>query len=769
MSKNFKVVGRSLPRLGGLAKASGSAVYIADLEIPGAWAAGVLRSPVAAGRLNGVKRSPEFDWSKVVVITAGELPGPNVVAMIRDDYEILAESRITYASQAVAIVAAPDEKLLREALAALEPDITPATPALSIDDALAGVSRVWGEDNVMDEFRIRRGDVEQGFAEADLILEHTYRTGYQEHVYLETQGMAAWPGADGGIEVAGSLQCPYYVHKSLVKALKLPAEKVRVRQCLTGGAFGGKEDYPSVLGVWVALLALACGKPVRMIYDRAEDMLSSTKRHPSRIIHKTGFKRDGTITACQADLLLDGGANTTMTKVVLSRAILHSTGAYKVPNADIRARAVATNTPPNGAFRGFGAPQSLYAMERQMDLAACRLGLNPYEIRMKNVMRKGDSFPFGQVLNEGVCAAEALEDVVKRSDYLRKYKEYTGQGGRRRKGIGLSLAMHGGGFTGSGEDNMGTTAEVEYLPGGNVEVLSSITDMGQGADTVLPMIAAEALGLPLERVSHPVPDTDRVPNSGPTVASRSTMFVGRVVYDACKDMLDKLGKRLAEKLGIPEVVFEGGAFRQNGKAVASLDEAASAWLRECGPLRGRAVFQPAPGLAWDDEKCQGTAYKGYSWLAQAVEIEVDMDTYEIHAKHCTMTTEAGRAVNPVQLTGQMEGGVLQSYGGAFLEDLGLTAEGKYNVSHLSAYLIPTTLDAPEFDLRVFEEPCAIGPYGAKGIGELSMDGGAPALAAAVQNACGVFADENPVMGEYLFNLLESAPQCGRNSENGRKL
>lgn len=755
MPSHFTVVGKSLPRPDARDKVTGKAEYLDDFSFPGMWVSGVLRSPVPAGRLNAVIRDPAFDWSRVTVITAKDLPGPNIIAMIRDDYEILVDERITYATQGIALVAAPDQATLEAALQHLSLDITPEEPILTIEDSLAVKAKVWGDDNIMDEFLVHRGDIEKGFSEADIIIENTYRTGYQEHIYLETQGMAAIPTADG-VEVFGSLQCPYYVHKALVKALNICPKNARVRQTTTGGAFGGKEEYPSVLGVWVALLAKAAGRPVRMIYDRTEDMLVSTKRHPSRIIYKMGLKKDGSITAVDVDVILDGGANTSMTKVVLARSVLHATGCYKIPNAHIRSRSVATNTPSNGAFRGFGAPQSLYAVERQMDQAAARLGLSPLDIRLKNVLRRGDSFPYGQVMHEGVLAAEVLEDAAQRSDYLKKHAEYSRQTGRVRKGIGISLCLHGGGFTGSGEDNMGTTVWVEYLPGGLVEVLSSSTDMGQGACSVLPMIAAEALGLPFERVSCPLPDTDRVPNSGPTVASRTTMFVGRVTQDACTHMLRMLAEFIAEKKNVPTPEYIQGEFQNGGTRIMSFDEAAELWLKERGRLLGQASFEPDPNSTWDDDRSEGTAYKGYSWMAQTVEVEVDLDTYEIRALDSTISTEVGRAINPLQVVGQMEGGVLQSYGWGYLEDMKLTPDGKYNCSQMNAYLIPTTLDTPNFSVKVFEEPCPVGGYGSKGIGELACDGGAPAIAAAVDNACGTFSTEIPITGEYLFGLLEDA-------------
>ncbi len=762
-SGEFRYVGKSLPRLDALDKVAGTAVYVADLDMADAWVAGVLRSPVAAGRLRKITRDPEFDWSRVICVFASDIPGVNAVHMIRDDYEALAEEKITYATQALALVAAPDEKTLAGALAALYPEIDAEDPALTIEDALAMKSRVWGENNVMDEFRVNRGDVEKGFSEADVIIENTYRTGLQEHIYLENCGMAAWPTPDG-VEVAGSMQCPHYVHNALAMALGIDTRNVVVRQTTTGGAFGGKEDYPSVMAVWVALLAKKGGRPVRMLYDRTEDMLVTPKRHPSKIHHKIGMKKDGTITAAEVDVLVDGGACTTMSKVVLARAVLHCTGAYKVPNARLRARAVATNTPPNGAFRGFGAPQAIYAIERQMDFAADTLGIDPYAVRMKNIMHRGDAFPFGQELEDGASAALVLEDVVKRSGYLQKRAEYEKtNAGRLRKGIGLSLCMHGGGFTGAGEDTMGTTVLVEFTDSGGIEVLSGSTEMGQGTDTMLPMYVAEVLQLPLDRLSHPLPDTSRDPNSGPTAASRTAMFVGRAAVDAGRDLLDKLKTFIAEKKGVAVNEYGEGVFCLEDGSAVTLDDAAREWLAARGRLIGRGAVQPNrdPKYSWDEEKFHGAAYKGYSWLAQAVEIEVDLDAYEIRPVNSTVSCEVGRAINPIQVDGQMAGGVLQSYGMGYLEEMTLTPDGKYSAGHLNAYLIPTTLDAPGFDVRIFEDPSPFGAFGAKGLGELACDGGAPAIAAAVDNACGVFAVEAPITGEKLFAMLEDKESAER--------
>jgi CO/xanthine dehydrogenase Mo-binding subunit len=536
LDETTAVVGSPVPRTDGLAKACGSAQFLDDLSIDGCWIGGTVRAQVPRGKLREIRLDPSFDWGRVVLVTARDLPGINAVSMIRDDYPALADLLISFPTQAVALVAAPDQETLGEALAAVSLAVEELPPILTVEDSIACTQVIWGENNIMDEYSIASGNSAEAFETADLIVEGTYRTKHQEHVYLETQGMAALPGEDGSLEVIGSMQCPYYVHSALVKALGFPPEKVRVRQTVTGGAFGGKEDYPSILGLHAALLALKSGRPVKMVYDRKEDLLCTTKRHPSVIRHRTGVKKDGTLTAAEIDIVLDGGAFTTMSKVVLSRSILHATGCYFIPHVSVRARAVATNTPPNGAYRGFGVPQSNFAIERHMDRIAEALGMDPLDLRKKNLLKNGSSFPYGQVLDEGMSAELVLDKVVEMSGYREKRRLFDEENRKNpffRKGIGLSLGLHGGGFTGAGRRTISGSAAVRVPGGGKVEVLVSSVEMGQGASTVLPMIAAETLGLDLESVVHHVPDTSVVPNSGPTVASRTTMYVGKTVQDAC--------------------------------------------------------------------------------------------------------------------------------------------------------------------------------------------------------------------------------------------
>ena len=734
----FNIIGSSPLRDDGPGKVSGRTEYIADIEMPGCWVGGIVRSGTARGRLKGIKKSASFDWSKVTVVTHEDIPGENYISMVRNDYPALAEEEINYMSQAIALVAAPDAKLLKEAMASLEPEVEPLKPVLTMEEALEGKEIIWGSDNIIDEYFNGAGDIEKGFAEADIIVEGDWATGFHEQLYLETQGMAAVMREDGAVEITGSLQCPFYVHGAIQKVMGLPPEKVIIKQAATGGGFGGKEDYPSILGAYAALLALKSGHPVRIVFDREEDLLVTPKRHPSKSHYRMGLKNDGKITALDADILLDSGAYTTLSRVVLQRSQLHACGIYYVPNVRIRSRAVATNTPPNGAYRGFGAPQAIFAMERQMDLAAKELGMDPLDIRLKNALRTGDSFPYGQVLKEKNNAVAVLEKAAEMSDYRAKRQLYASQpGGRYKKGIGIAAALHGGGFTGAGEDKMGTTARVCF-DGRRFCLYVSSTEIGQGSSTILRMVAAEELGVGIEEVLYMTPDTSKSPNTGPTVASRTTMYASKAVRDACANIKRKLAEWRPLK-GLPEGMPTLSLAAEYFKEYSKLDEF------------GYNIFDD--DSCWNEEKFEGDAYRGYAWIANVIEVEVDTDTYEVSAEKVCVAAEVGRAINPMQLRGQITGGLLQAIGWSHLEDMRVDEKGRYTASHMNAYLVPTTLDTPEWEIELLEDPCAQGCFGAKGIGELPMNAAGPAFVSAVDNAAGVFCDSIPCTGEKLFRLV----------------
>jgi CO/xanthine dehydrogenase Mo-binding subunit len=465
-------VGRSVQRKDGIGKATGAARYADDLVFPGMLFGRTIRSTIPCGRIRSIRL--DFDTSGFVIVDHRDIPGRNVVALIEDDQPCLVESEVRHVAEPILLLAHDDREKLLAARVEIEYELgSPIFNPLRSPRALK-------------RFVIEKGDLERGFAKADLVVEGTYRTGHQEHVYIEPNAVVAVPEGEGegegewrGVAVYGSMQCPFYVDRALRTVLG-DAAGVRVIQTETGGGFGGKEEYPSMLAAHASLLALKAGRPVKIVYDRTEDMLATTKRHPSIVKHRTGVTRDGRITAIDVEVVIDGGAYVTLSPVVLSRGGIHAAGPYRCDNTRIDARAMFTNTPPNGAFRGFGAPQTQFASEVHVERIAEALGMDPVKLRERNALRPGDTTATGQLLRNDCSALEVLRQAVKRSGYRRKRKKLAGT----NRGIGLALFYHGSGFTGSGELKLNSEAALELTERGTVQVLVSSTEIGQGTRTM---------------------------------------------------------------------------------------------------------------------------------------------------------------------------------------------------------------------------------------------------------------------------------------------
>jgi CO/xanthine dehydrogenase Mo-binding subunit len=568
------------------------------------------------------------------------------------------------------------------------------------------------------------------------------------------------------------MQCPYYVHKALIKLFKLPEEKIRVVQTETGGGFGGKEEYPSLLAGHAALLAWKSGKPVKMIYDRAEDMVATTKRHPSRTRHKTAVSKDGKLLAMEVEFIVDGGAYCTLSPVVLSRGTIHSAGPYYCPNVRIRSSAVATNVPPHGAFRGFGAPQSIFALERQLDKVAKTLGLTPDEFRRRNFVKEGETTATNQVIREKVDMDHLLDRAFALTRYHEKRKQFAIEnngkghttevvdstdrcssptvsegvgsqnhssrpGSRIKKGIGFASFMHGAGFTGSGEVYLESVVGAEATAEGRVRILAASTEIGQGTNTIFSQIAAEALGVDSDVIEVAQPDTKDVPNSGPTVASRTCMVVGKLVESAV--------------LALKQTLVGSGLLKE-GYTQSEFQTACSKYIESFGPLKAFSKYQPPPNVRWDDEKYQGDAYGTYAWAVYVAEVSVDMTTYEAHVDDFVAVQEVGRVINPVLAAGQIEGGVAQAIGFTLFENV-VWQNGRMANGQMTNYIMPTAADIPPIRVYFEENPYAYGPGGAKGIGELPMDGAAPAILSAIENATGVSFSHVPLMPEAMMEEL----------------
>jgi len=736
-----RFIGKSIPRKEGREKVTGRAVYLDDIAMLDMLHGVTVRSQVARGRLRGIRFVKGIPWDEFTIVTAKDIPGNNCVALILDDQPCLADQVVNHCEEPVVLLAHSDPYLLEEARRAVELDIEPLPPVFTIDDSLAKKQVIWGEDNIFKSFLVESGDVESAWSRAHLIIEGEYETGAQEQLYIEPQGMIATFDAEDGLTVWGSMQCPYYVHRALMTLLDLQVNQVRVVQMETGGGFGGKEEYPSMIAGHAALLAWKSGKPVKIVYDRMEDMAATTKRHPSRTRHRTAVTRDGKLLAMDIEFVVDGGAYATLSPVVLSRGTIHAAGPYFCPNVRIRSKAVATNFPPHGAFRGFGAPQSIFALERQMDQVARALGLTPEEFRRRNFVKEGETLAVGQVVREKIDMAALMERALELSDYHAKRKRFAEENPRRevKKGIGLASFLHGAGFTGSGERYMASLVGAEATKEGQVRVLAASTEMGQGTTTVFSQIAAEALGVDFDLIEIVQPDTALVPNSGPTVASRTCMVVGKLVESAVLGIRQQLLSR-----SLLNNKYTSEQFRQ----------ACRLFIENHGELKSTAEYSAPVGVHWDDEKYRGDAYGAYAWAVYVAEVSVDMTTYEIRVDDFVAVQEVGRVINPVLATGQIEGGVAQGVGFALYENV-VWQEGRMVNSQMTNYIMPTSADLPRIRVFFEEVPYAHGPGGAKGIGELPIDGPAPAIVNAIENAIGVSIKRIPVTPEVLMEALES--------------
>jgi CO/xanthine dehydrogenase Mo-binding subunit len=729
-------VGADSLRVEGLEKLRGAAQYVDDIRVEDVWHGATVRAPAARGRITQIGFDPGIPWDEFVIVDHRDIPGANHVALIEQDQPVLVTQEFRHKHEPVVLLAHRSPDVLRRGVRGVRIEYEPLPCVLDPVAPLTAERVQFGADNIFKCIDIRRGDLDAAFAAAVHVVEGEYQTGAQEHLYIEPQGMLATVGPEG-LVVRGSLQCPYYVLGALCEALGCDESKVRVIQTETGGAFGGKEDYPSLIAIHTALLAMKTKAPVKIIYDREEDMAATTKRHPSWVRHRTALDSDGRILGAKIDVVLDAGAYVTLSPVVLSRGVLHALGPYSCESVHIHGEARLTNSPPYGAFRGFGAPQTLFAAERHMDVIAGRLGLDPAELRRRNLLRDGQCMATGQVYRDGVDLVGLMDRTLEHAAYRRRKEEcerFNASHAYLRRGVGLATFMHGAGFTGSGETTLASEVCVEGRPDGSVEVLTANTEMGQGTRTILAQIAADVLALPDGRVTVAIPDTARVPNSGPTVASRTVMIVGKLVERACLDLRDKVD----------------GAGGDLAKAIAAWHQA-----HPDERLLGRAKYQTPPEIHWDEKTYRGDAYACYAWATYVAAVEVDLRTYGVTVTDFVAAQDVGKVINPTLARGQIQGGVAQGIGWALTEEVVLK-EGTMANAQLTNYIIPTSADLPPIHVFFEEQLSRYGPGGAKGIGELPMDGPAPAVINAVCHALRTALSRIPLTPERLMERLDSA-------------
>lgn len=757
-----KVVGKAVPRFDAEAKVQGQARYADDLAFPGMLYGKAIRAERPHARLVRVDLSRVQAHPKVAcVVTARDIPGRNVVPIIYEDMPLLAGGMVRYVGEPIALLAAETKEEAEEAakLAVIEyadlPAVFDPLAAIKPGAPQVAVPAAAENGNIFNHMVIRKGDVGKGFAEAEVIVEGEYRVGYQEHAYLEPQGAIAVP-EENGIVIYGSLQCPFYVQKAVAAVLGLPLSRVRVVPTAVGGGFGGKEDVPSQVAAMAAVLAWKAGRPVKVVFDRAEDIATTSKREPAVIRYRTGAKGDGTLTAVEVKFYYNAGAYQTLSSAVLWRGLIHAAGPYRIPHVKVDGYSVATNTVPCGAFRGFGSPPVIFAHESQMDELAKVLGMDPVELRRKNALREGDETATAQVLTESV----GLISCIDRAKQLSRWEErnqavakFNQQEKFRRRGLGVSAVMYGVGLGAKAPllDKAGAYLKLEA--DGSFTLAVGNTEMGQGAVTVLAQIAAEALEVPLSLIQVAPVDTSRVPDSGPTVASRTTTVQGMAVLDAARKLKAKINQAVQEILGCPRFVVEGVAFgdpRDPKRRVTLAEVARWMWAHNWDlSATGWAEAEP---VDWDPKTGLGKAYFVYSFACHIAEVEVDLLTGEAHVRGFWAVHDSGKVVNPATAFGQVAGGIAQGIGYALLEELE-TKDGRILYPSLTAYHIPTALDMPEeLVIDFVEAPYSGGPYGAKGLGEVPLMASHAAVANAVSAACGGRLRQYPATPERVLAL-----------------
>ena len=706
-------IGDRIVRVDAVQKARGEAVYVCDMTLPDMQYAYMVRSTIARGRIKAI-HVPELPEG-YYFISAKDIPaqGKNELWMIAKDWRCFAEDYVLYVGETIGLVVGPDRSVLKRIKAQIKIDYEEQTPAVTIDD---GIHCVGGpmfpekNSNVMCELFCEKGrPMDEVFAEADEVFEEPIETHYQEHVHLETNSAIA-DMEDGKFVFYASAQCPFYIRKSIAGLLDIPYDDIIVRQCTTGGAFGGKEHFPDVLCGALLVAENKIRKPIKMVFDREEDTQFSVKRHPSKCIYKTAVK-DGKITGVYGHIYYNCGAYLSSSYVVLQRGVFHGNGVYTFDNTYLKGEGIGTNMFPSCAFRGFGAPQTLFAIETHLDHLAHHLGVDPLEFKMQYLAKKGDETPTNGHIIEEVKLPEMLDVITRESDYWRKAKEYKPGCGR---GIGIALYNHGGAFTGNGEQAIIKAHARLVKTGDRVSIQVGSTEMGQGFKTSLRKICAATLGVSIDQIEYLDPDTSKVVDSGPTAASRSTMVVGRLVERAAQEMKER-------------------------------------WSE--GDFTTEVEYEHPDGYPWDQATFRGDAYLGYGWGVACVEVEVDKLTNEVKTLGVWSSHEIGKAIDELIVHGQINGGILQSLGYGSMEKLEVKG-GRFKQKSMSDYVIPTSMDFPKQFYHIQENPYPWGPYGAKGMGELVFNGASAAYVDAVERALNTRFTSIPIPPEAIEEAMK---------------
>ncbi|MEA2027610.1 MAG: xanthine dehydrogenase family protein molybdopterin-binding subunit [Campylobacterota bacterium] len=705
------LIGRNTRRLEATQKVEGLLKYIDDYPFEGLYGE-VVRSTIAYGEIESIEYDQAFDFSDITIVTYKDIENQNIYQIIHDDQPFLASKVVKFIGEPILLLATSCKKRLKEATKHITIHYKEYKPSLDIQTSLNQEVLIFGEDNLFHRIQINKGKKPKD--KALKRIKASMSTLHQEHIYVEPQGVIArYQG--GQIKIEGSMQCPFYVEGALEAA---SGKKIEVEQSPTGGGFGGKEDYPSLVAVYAYLLCYKAKQDIKLIYERDEDIAYSTKRHPSFSTYEAKVSKEGSIKSLKIDFILDGGAYSTLSPVVLSRAVLHLAGFYDIDYIQVDAKAVATNTPPNSAFRGFGAPQALFGIERFMDICAKRLGISPIKIRKINLPHQ-DTL---SITKAKVRQYERYNNIFK---YAIKDSGFKVKRANKKpnRGVGIALFMHGGGFTGDGEAFLDSKVRLVLRKNGKVEIQIASVEMGQGSVTALRQMVAHTLKLPIEYIDYRIPNTRYCANSGPTVASRTVMIVGRLLQEASQKLIKSIG------------------------AYDSIEEYQSRVKAYQGKRKFGARYQKPKDIIWDEDKFEGDGYEGYSYGCYIAEVEIDPVDYSVHVVSFKAYNDIGRVINPQMATGQVEGGVVQGIGYSLYEKLAYE-KGKILNANLANYTLPLASDIGSLKAKFIQSN-----HAPSGLGELPMDGVGAAIANAISDALDVDFNHLPIQSQSIMEKV----------------
>jgi len=692
-------------------KVSGETKYTCDVKLDDVLYSVIVRSEYPSAKV--IKVTKPSVPKGYYIIGAEDVPGENVVKIITNDQPIFASHQVDYIGQPMFMIVGEDRNILKKIQSSIKIEYEILPSCITLDEAIASEAKTRFKDY---HFGITENAFEDIVKSADKVVEEVYETGYQEHVYLEPQAMTGIY-TDEEIIIQGTMQCPYYIKNAVANAV---GSDVRIRQMPTGGGFGGKEDYPSMMACQVAIAALITRKTVLLTLDRREDMAFTTKRHPSKIFYRTALDEKGDILGCRIKIYLNAGANEGLSSVVLQRALINAMGVYHLPNLSVEGAILKTNTVPTGAFRGFGAPQSVAGIESHMTHLSKCVGKDSLLYKHNYIVKQGDPTGTAGIFRDPILLKQMIEDVQKDEGYESKhieFKSYNKKNKRYKKGLGTSLFLHGCGFTGSGErDHIKAEVRLDKTKEDIVIIRIANVDMGQGLLTTMSKIVAKVLDIDYEKIEYPLPDTKFVPDSGPTVASRTTMIVGR--------LLEKAAIRLKEtwQVGREQSITEHYVHEES--------------------------------IPWDESKFTGDAYPAYSWGLNMVEITVDTLTGNVTINNAYGSFDVGTAIDDRIMQGQVEGGMVQGMAYGYLENMTAdVVKGHIMQRSISDYAPPTALDVAPIKIKMYPNPYTGGPFGAKGAGELTLIGGAPAIQNAIEDALDINFHQIPVTPELIVNAI----------------